>query len=319
MLSRTVIVITTIAILGIMGCSGSETPAVNMSCETSLHILGTGQDAGKPQIGVHDDPAWVDAASRALATSIAVVDKKSGARYLFDAAPEMKAQLYVLDQQTGSTGYRLDGIFLTHGHMGHYLGLAQLGREAMGAQAVPVYAMPRMASFLENNGPWNQLVELENIRLNPLSDGETISLTPSLRVTPFNVPHRGEYTETVGYRIQGQSKSAIYLPDIDSWEQWEEQGGDLEKLIAENDILYVDGTFYSGDELPGRDMSTIPHPTIVHTMDKLRGLDTASRKKVHFIHLNHSNPAHDKHTNAFEDIEKAGYSVAQLGAQRCLD
>jgi len=307
------------AFLGLLGCSASDAPAVNMACETSLYILGTGQDAGKPQIGVHDDPAWTDASTRALATSIAVVDKGTGGRYLFDAAPEMKAQLYVLDQRTGGSGYRLDGIFLTHGHMGHYLGLAQLGREAMGAKSVPVYAMPRMASFLESNGPWDQLVELENIILNGLSDGETVTLTPNLRVTPFTVPHRGEYTETVGYRIQGQSKSAIYLPDIDSWEQWEAQGGSLETLIAQNDVLYLDGSFYSGDELPGRDMSTIPHPTITHTMEKLRAIDPSARKKVQFIHLNHSNPAHDKHTNAFEDIEKAGYSVAQLGAQRCLD
>ena len=307
------------AALALVSCSSPNTPPVNETCETSVHILGIGQDGGKPQISVHDDPAWIDAATRALASSIAVVEKSSGARYLFDATPEMKAQLYVLDQRTGSTGFRLDGVFLTHGHMGHYLGLAQLGREAMGAKSVPVYAMPKMASFIEDNGPWDQLVALNNIELKPLTNESAVNLSGTLNVTPFVVPHRGEYTETVGYRIQGKNKSAIYLPDIDSWEQWETQGGDLEALVADNDYLFIDGTFYSGDELPGRDMSTIPHPTITHTMEKLRGLDSAARKKVHFIHLNHSNPAHDKHTNAYEDIEKAGYSVARMGAQHCLD
>lgn len=305
--------------LFMVGCSAPDAPPVNEACQTSLYVLGTAQDAGKPQIGVHNDPAWTDASTRALATSIAIIDKDTDSRYLFDASPEIKAQLYVLDQRSGGNGYKLDGVFLTHGHIGHYLGLAQLGREAMGASGVPVYAMPRMAEFLQTNGPWDQLVGLNNISIQPLENAKTIKLSKTLDVTPFTVPHRGEYTETVGYRIQGASKSAIYLPDIDSWEKWEADGGNLETMIAENDYLYLDGTFYSGDELPGRDMSTIPHPTIRHTMEKLTSLDPAARKKVQFIHLNHSNPAHDKHTNAFEDIKKAGYSVALMGAQRCLD
>ena len=269
--------------LGFASCTGPTAPAIDTSCQTSLYILGTGQDAGKPQIGVHNDPAWTDVATRALATSIAIVEKDTGARYLFDAAPEMKAQLYVLDQRTGGTGFRLDGIFLTHGHMGHYLGLAQLGREAMGAKSVPVYAMPRMAEFLETNGPWDQLVVLNNIDVNNLSDGADVQLSNTLNVTPFAVPHRGEYTETVGFRIQGKTKSAIYLPDIDSWEQWESQGGSLETLISENDLLYLDGSFFSGDELPGRDMSKIPHPTIVHTMEKTKraGCSFAQKSAIH--------------------------------------
>ena len=289
------------------------------TCATSVYILGNGQDAGKPQIGVHSDPGWSNPEVRALATSIAVVDKESGARYLFDATPDIKAQLYILDQNTGGSGYRLDGVFLTHAHMGHYLGLAQLGREAMGAKAIPVYAMPKMEEFLRNNGPWDQLVALNNIDLVPLLAAQQVSLEGAIAVAPLLVPHRGEYTETVGYQIEGASKTAVYLPDIDSWEEWELQGTRLVDVIASTDHLFIDGSFFSGDELPGRDMTTIPHPTITHTMDYLRGLDVVDRKKVKFIHLNHSNPAHDKHTNAFEEIEKAGYAIAQMGEQYCLD
>jgi pyrroloquinoline quinone biosynthesis protein B len=300
-------------------CSSQTSEPVSTTCSTSLYVLGNGQDAGKPQIGVHDDPAWTNPEVRALATSVAVVDRNSGARYLFDATPDIKAQFYILDQQTGGSGYRLDGVFLTHGHMGHYLGLAHLGREAMGAQAVPVYAMPKMEAFLRTNGPWDQLVDLNNISLISLQSDQQVSLEGAVAVTPFTVPHRGEYTETVGYQIAGAGKSAIFLPDIDTWEEWEQQETRLEDVIAKNDYLFIDGSFFSGDELPGRDMSKIPHPTITHTMDYLRGLDAAERKKVKFIHLNHSNPAHDKHTNAFEEIEKAGYSIAQMGEKYCLD
>ena len=285
--------------LALGACSAQTNTSINSTCKTSLYVLGNGQDAGKPQIGVHDDPAWTNPEVRALATSVAVVDQESGARYLFDATPDIKAQLFILDQQVGGTGYRLDGVFLTHGHIGHYLGLAQLGREAMGTTGVPVYAMPKMEAFLKENGPWDQLVDLNNITLMPIQPDQQVSLKAAIVVTPFIVPHRGEYTETVGYQIEGASKTAVYLPDIDSWEEWEAQGTELEDVIASTDYLFVDGSFFSGDELPGRDMSKIPHPTITHTMDYLRGLDATDRKKVKFIHLNHSNPAHDEHTLAF--------------------
>lgn len=297
-----------------------NTPSEDIKvCNVNIHILGAAQDAGKPQIGQHNDPAWMDNKLVSPASSIAIADNVDGSRYLFDATPDIKAQLFALDRFSGSAGYRLDGIFLTHAHMGHYLGLAQFGREAMGAKSVPVFAMPRMASFLNNNGPWDQLIALNNIEIKPLSDKTSIELNQRVKVTPFLVPHRGEYSETVGYKIQGPSKSAIYLPDIDTWQEWEAMGTNIEDVIAQNDVLFLDATFYNADELPGRDMSDIPHPSMVQTMERLRKLSASDRAKIQFIHLNHSNPTHDKHTKAFEEIGKAGYKIAKTGASYCLD
>ena len=299
----------------------SQTQAAH--CDIALAVLGTAQDAGKPQISVHGDAAWNDPSKAALAVSLGLIDRRAKTRYLFDASPDMKQQLYDLDQLDDGRGFALDGVFLTHGHMGHYLGLAHLGREAMGAKSIPVYAMPKMAAFLESNGPWDQLVALKNIELQSLVNGQRIALNETLSVTPFAVPHRGEYTETVGYRIASQSRSAVYLPDIDSWTQWEAKtgswGGSLEKLVSENDRLYLDATFFSGAELPGRDMSLIPHPTITTTMKALAHLPKMERAKVHFIHLNHSNPAHDKASTEFREIKTKGFAVAQAGEIFCLD
>ncbi|PHR94284.1 MAG: pyrroloquinoline quinone biosynthesis protein PqqB [Robiginitomaculum sp.] len=307
------------AVLGLTACQqNTPTNSVN-TCNVNIYVLGTAQDAGKPQIGHHIDTAWRNSEQIIPASSIAVADNTDNSRYLFDATPDIKAQLYALDQFSGAGGFRLDGIFLTHGHMGHYLGLAQLGREAMGADNMPVFAMPKMASFLENNGPWSQLVALNNISIKPLADQRPVTINPRISVTPFLVPHRGEYTETVGYQITGPGKSAIYLPDIDAWQDWDAMGTKLEDVVAQNDLLFLDATFYNGDELPGRDMSEIPHPTMVETMERLRTLSVADRAKVRFIHLNHSNPTHDKNTKAFTDIEKAGYKIAKTGEQYCLD
>ena len=305
-------------ILGLSGCQQKGAAQAD-TCKVKLFVLGNAQDGGKPQIGSHDDPGWTDPSVIAPVASLGLSDRAAGKRYLFDATPDIRAQSYAMDRYDGASGYAIDGIFLTHGHIGHYLGLAQFGHEVLGAKGVNVYAMPRMTEFLDTNGPWDQLVTLGNIALQQLRDGVSVNLSANLKVTPFLVPHRGEYTETVGYKIEGPGKSAIYIPDIDSWEQWDTQGTKLEDVIAANDFLFIDGTFYDGNELPGRDMSKIPHPTMVSTMTRLTPIDASARRKVKFIHLNHTNPAHDKNTVAFDDIEQAGYQVAITGSNFCLD
>ena len=305
--------------LGLVSCQASEVEIKADVCNANLVVLGTAQDAGKPQIGNSADPAWRDSSLIRTASSIALVNRDTATYSLFDATPDVKYQMHMLEISSEVEGLKLGEIFLTHGHMGHYLGLAQFGREAMGAKGIPVYAMPKMANFLENNGPWDLLVKLNNIEVKPLANQTTIKFGDNISVTPFVVPHRGEYTETVGYRIRGAGKSAVYIPDIDSWEQWEGAGTKLTDIITDNDYLLIDGSFYSGDELPGRDMSKIPHPTITHTMEMLKSLDIPSRAKIRFIHLNHTNPALDQNTNAYEDIEKAGYKLAREGERICLD
>ena len=314
---------TGLAVFGTLALSACQNPSRTIApvadCKIFTAVLGTGQDAGKPQISVHADPAWKDPPQSALAVSLGLINREAQTRYIFDASPDMKHQLYWLDQLDDGRGFALDGVFLTHGHMGHYLGLAHLGREAMGAKSIPVYAMPRMADFLESNGPWDQLVALKNIDIQKLADGSDVALSDGLAVTPFTVPHRGEYTETVGYRISSEARSVIYLPDIDSWTEWEGQNGSLEALVLDNDRLYLDATFYSGAELPGRDMSLIPHPRISTTMTALSHLPESERAKIHFIHLNHSNPAHDPGSAASREIVEKGFGVARSGEVFCLD
>ena len=112
---------------------------------------------------------------------------------------------------------------MTHAHIGHYSGLMQLGREVMGAKNVVVYAMPKMKKYLEENGPWNQLVKLKNIKLFPIKDKEEVLLARDLIIEPFLVPHRDEFSETVGYNIIGPNESMLYIPDIDKWEKWEHE------------------------------------------------------------------------------------------------
>ena len=189
-----------------------------------LHILGVAQDAGYPQINCyqpHCMPGWLKQENKREATALALIDRKFKKKYLFEATPDLPKQLYQLHRLAADTDYSLSGVFLTHAHIGHYTGLMYFGREAAGAENVPVYAMPRMRLFLKENAPWSQLITLNNISLHNLAENSPQQLTKQLNVTPFIVPHRDEFSETVGYTIRGPNKTALFIPDIDKWTKWQ--------------------------------------------------------------------------------------------------
>ncbi|MEO1711817.1 MAG: MBL fold metallo-hydrolase, partial [Bacteroidota bacterium] len=190
-----------------------------------LVVLGIAQDAGYPQMGCEKTcctAVWTGQEDPQFVSSIGLVDPSAQKKWLFDATPDMREQLELFQQYALSQAFLPDGIFLTHAHMGHYTGLMQLGREVMGADRVPVWAMPRMDTFLRKNGPWGQLVHLQNMEIQALSNKTTVPLSETIQVQPIQVPHRDEYSETVGFLISGPNKSALFIPDIDKWERWDE-------------------------------------------------------------------------------------------------
>ena len=288
-----------------------DTSAENDATAPYLLVLGIAQDGGAPQTGSKTHPGWDDPRYKRHATCLAIVDPLSAQRWLIDATPDFREQLHALDENfpvADKPG--LAGILLTHAHAGHYTGLMHLGLEVLGADRVPVFAMPRMAEYLRTNGPWSQLVRYDNIVIEPLAAGESVRLNERLTVTPFLVPHRQEYSEVVGYRIDGPQRAALFIPDIDSWEDWDAWGTAIEQQIASVDVAYLDGTFYADGEIPGRDMSAFPHPRIKDSMERFARLPIAEQQKVRFVHLNHTNPAMWADSEARRNIVAAGFRVA---------
>lgn len=275
-----------------------------------LIVLGTAQDGGAPQIGHNADPAWEDASLRRTATCLGLVDHATGQRWMFDATPDIREQLHSFDEVAPRGRKFLDGVFLTHAHMGHYTGLMFFGHEAMGTRELPVHVMPRMASYLSSNGPWSQLVRLNNVALMPMAHGVPVDLG-RVAVTPFLVPHREEFSEVVGFRIDGPSKKILFIPDIDRWEDWEAQGVRIEDEIAKVDVAYLDGTFYADGELGSRDMSKVPHPLVTSSMTRFAALPKAEKSKVRFIHLNSTNPARFADSPARREVLAAGFAITE--------
>ncbi len=269
-----------------------------------LLVLGTAQDAGYPQAGCEKSCCdSVEDAETVASVAIALENKF----WIIDATPDLTEQLAMAQRLYPDSKFA--GIFLTHAHIGHYTGLMYFGREAMNADSLPVYCMPRMADFLRKNGPWSQLVKLGNIRIIELKEGESTALSAKVSIISFEVPHRDEFSETVGYIVASQKKKALYLPDIDKWSRWSQP---ISNYVNMMDILLLDATFYSNDELPNRDMSEIPHPLVTESLKEFESLDASDKSKIHFIHFNHTNPLLHNGKEV-KEVQKAGHHAARTG------
>lgn len=276
-----------------------------------IKILGIAQDAGYPQIDCEKSccQAYYDGLeSKKRVSSLGLVDLENNQKWLFDATPDIAQQVQDLKKELNSSKL-IDGIFLTHAHIGHYTGLMHLGREALGGKSIPVHVMPKMKTFLEQNGPWSQLVSLKNIQLKLLKQDTSCVLNNNLSVIPFLVPHRDEFSETVGYKIQGPNKSALFIPDINKWQLWEKNIVDEVKKV---DYAFLDATFFKDGEIP-RPMSEVPHPFIEETVRLLQNESRETKNKVYFIHFNHSNPAILDTHSLQDSIQKLGFKFAKQG------
>jgi pyrroloquinoline quinone biosynthesis protein B len=274
-------------------------------------VLGIAQDGGYPHIGCQKaccQKAWSGENQTHLRTSLALVDSVSRQWWLFEASPDINAQLHLFDSLTGhSYPFLPAGIFLTHAHIGHYTGLMELGREAMNTRNLPVCAMPGMSRFLKNNGPWSQLVSLNNIVLEPLKNDSIVQLSDNITVRPLLVPHRDEFSETCGFRIENGNKKYLFVPDINKWQLWDR---DIIEEVGKVNMAFIDGTFNDSLELPGRNMAEIPHPFIQETLNIFS--DNMLRQNICFIHFNHSNTA--MWDNAVKkELKRRGVNLAEEG------
>jgi len=278
-----------------------------------IQVLGIVQDAGYPHIGCEKDCCEQVSPGDYFVSCLGLVDKTNNKRYLFDATPDIHNQINLLEKFTDAN--LIDGIFLTHAHIGHYTGLMYLGREGLGGKNIMVYALKRMVRFLTKNGPWDQLVKLNNISIQTISNKEFVKLSENIFVIPIKVPHRDEYSETVGYKIIGKSKKILFIPDIDKWDEWEKSIIEEVKLV---DYAFIDGTFYNGLEL-NRDMREIPHPSIEETLQLFSNQPVAERNKIYFIHINHTNPILTNKNGIKDMVEGLGFNIAKRGLKFKLD
>lgn len=277
-------------------------------------VLGTAQDGGYPHLGCSKDcciKAWQSDTLEQYVVSLALISPATGQWWLVEATPDILDQLQLFHTKTGwQFPYLPSGILITHAHIGHYTGLMQLGREVMNTKDMPVYVSPRMQQFLQSNGPWSQLVSLGNINPVAIQPGQSFDLSGAFNITPFLVPHRDEYSETAGFSITAGNKNWLFIPDIDKWEKWDK---DITQLAKEADHAFLDATFFSADEIPGRNLAEIPHPMVTETMNLFEKENLETRNKVVLIHMNHTNPLLSGPEKR-KQVSDYGFRIARQGA-----
>lgn len=303
----------------VSACASSGTDPVP-SDRPFVRILGTAQDGGFPHAACacpRCEGARSVPARRRLVASLAIAVPGEKKVFLVDATPDLREQLdRIADLRDAPAGRvdraPVDGIFLTHAHLGHYTGLAFLGYEAVASSRIPIRCSPRMAAFLRGNGPWAQLVAQENVLLVEVGVGEPVPIGGGVSVSALPVPHREEWSDTVAWRIEGPGTTVLYVPDTDGWDAWDPP---LLRVLAGVDVAILDGTFHSAEELPGRDVASIGHPLVEETMRLLSPEVRAGRLRVIFTHFNHSNPLVDPESSARRAVLDAGFEIAEDGAE----
>ena len=287
-----------------------------------VKVVGTAQDGGIPHIGCfcsNCQRAWKEPQFSRLISSLALFDLIENKTILVDATPDIRAQTKMvrefMDPKKKKKRFWPDGVLLTHAHIGHYTGLMFYGYEAQSTDQLPVYCSERMKGFLAQNGPWSQLVDQKNIVTKTINPENLLSLTSNISILAFQVPHRDEYTDTLGFKIMGPKRSLLYIPDIQNWKTWDRS---IVDEIQKVDIALLDGTFYSPEELPSRDVSSIGHPFISDSMLILRNIAQDSKTQIYFTHLNHSNLALDPDGDARKTMKKETFDLAEEGMEFSL-
>ena len=302
-----------VLIIYISGCTTKDkTNDKTNQAKQYITILGTAQDGGFPHIGCQKkccDDFYKGVSPKQKVVSLGLIDREAQQKFLFEATPDISTELADLKKNHLRTSTIIDGVFITHAHMGHYAGLLYFGKEALGKKDIPVYAMPKMKEFLSNNGPWSQLVTKENILFLDLQKDSIVPLSNALKVTPFLVPHRDEFSETVGYKIEGKNKSALFIPDINKWSLWEKN---IVEEVKKVDYAFLDATFFKEGEI-NRPMSEVPHPFIEETIDLFKNESLTTKNKVIFIHFNHTNPALQPNSKERNELTLLGYKFAKEG------
>ena len=290
--------------------------AFSQTYSSYIFILGNTQDAGVPHIGCEQEfcKNKYNSKESYFATSIAVVDTNLEQYTLFEASPDITAQLNYISNSLFKKFILPTNIYITHAHIGHYTGLMYLGRESLGANEVSVRVLPKMSDFLENNGTWEQLVKLNNIDLEEIYFDKTSSIFNNIEIIPLQVPHRDEYSETAGYIIKGRYKTALFIPDIDKWERWDK---DINDMVKKYDYLLLDATFYEEKEI-NRDINEIPHPLVKETLNLFKNISSKDKNKIYFIHMNHTNMMLDPDSELSRLVLSKGFNIARIGQKLYL-
>ena len=272
----------------------------------AITVLGIAQDGGRPQPGCQR-PCCQDLSAADYRSPVSLgIKTENGTTILIEATRDLGRQLITFGESS------IDHLFLTHAHLGHVDGLGLFGRETMSARGIPLHSSPSMQNLIKSTPAWALLLEQGVFDLTEIGHVEIDDVVTE----SIAIPHRAELSDMHAFVIRGKEHSVLFLPDHDSWDQTlsAHNASSIREWLNNLDITHalLDGTFWSGDELQGRDMSVVPHPTIQDSLARL-GQKQTGDPEIFFTHLNHTNPAHQQGSAEYQNIVQLGWRVSVEG------
>ena len=261
--------------------------------------------------------------------------------WLLNASPDLRFQLEntpELHPRRAPRDTPVAGVVLTSGDLDHVLGLLLL-REF---QPLRVYGTPALKSILMDSNSvfrmlfsgqralvWSDLLPGDAVELRDVAgqrSGIVIEGIPLLG----NFPRYAEANEAInlpqeeaviGLTISTRNgdvqatKRMIYAPGLAKVDDT------VLSAFDSADLLFVDGTFWSEDELcatAGRTASQMGHLAISGAHGSLKSLANLKTPRKVFIHINNTNPILDEESPQYREVRAAGWEVARDGTEFTL-
>ena len=276
-------------------------------------VLGIAQDGGHPQPGCLR-PCCANITEPHYPVSLGIRSSE-GTNLLIEATRNLGDQ-FTLWGQT-----KVDHLLLTHAHLGHVDGLGLFGREAIAARDIELHVSDDMYHLIDRTPQWNLMVQQGVFNIRTFTAGDVVFSQGELSIEAVRIPHRAELSDMHAFIIRGPSKSLLFLTDHDTWNETltVHDCSSIRELLAKLnvDIALIDGTFWSEDELAGRNQATVPHPPVLQTLNMLGSREDGDPDII-FTHLNHTNPLYNRDGEQYAEVERLGWSVAYQGQRFTL-
>lgn len=300
-----------------------------------VHVLGSSAGGGFPQwncgcancLGVRTGAS----AARARMQASLAIGVSDGSWFLVHASPDVGMQVASFSSlhPRAPRDTPISGIFLTNGDLDQCLGLLSL-RES---QPLRVYATEVVRrGFVEDNRLYRVLDRFpgqttwHELKLGvpqPI-DGNTAGTGMSVMAIPVpgKVPLYLEGLEdpepahnvALLFTDRGSRRQLIYAPCIGFYDPA------VDRLLAEADCLFFDGTFWSDDELPAtgtgvRRARAMAHWPLGGPEGSLSLLRQSQAARRILIHINNTNPILREDSLERQLVEEAGVEVAYDGME----
>ena len=292
-----------------------------------IQVLGSSAGGGLPQWncgGVYSTRARAGDPDVPPRTQPSIAVSADGERWsIINASPDIRdqfARFPGLAPRLGTRDIPLDTVVITNADLDHTIGLLIL-RESLPYRII---STPWVRdAILENNAAWRLLEPAWGVvRLDEafaLDRGEL--LEAKLFPVPGKVPGylnelaSNHASATVGVRVcdARSQRRLVYAAGVKSFDP-----GTLAELGAA-DIRFVDGTFYTADELlemrPGApDAFAMGHQPIGGPDGSLRALAKLPGRSI-YIHINNTNPILDAGSPETAEVRERGVEIAFDGME----